>query len=667
MGIIGVFSFRQIILFRQALFRIEKSSQGVEGQIKRDLHSMEIIGKIDSTIKTFLLSPSKELLKDIHNLIDNLKNNPRVQAKKDIERLQKDLDTLAVRMESLRANESVIVRAENNIIGLLFKVHALCAKKAVCSNPLNKIDDLFLRLRTERYLALSGDDSYLQFQDKARSTVNELLAILKKEGKHLPVHSKLLSQITNDIMELGEALETITLIRKKALASKKEVDRVITDLSAQLMSITQNKITKNDKEISREFSIAKNTGLLMSAGLVLVAFIIIAFGGYLFFFILIPVEKLGRGIVKISEFFTELGKPEYRPVGFDSWVADLPVERRDEIGFLANALRDFSKLVHDLAVFRHTIQADEDVDVIYRRLATVFKEQLGLRRFYVFDKRGEEKDLDLLICEPEGLRGKIAPVAEAGNCRAIRTATPVSSIEIPSVCKLFPFEREYHHICIPLTTAENTLGVICFQIKKEEFTADVQKNISKAIRYINESIPILQEKRYAKKLKQAAVIDQLTGLFNRRYLESSMEMLTATVRRRQTTLGILMCDIDYFKEVNDHFGHDVGDEVLRQLGGILKKNVRTSDIVVRYGGEEFLIILMDCHPGKEIDIAEKIRKSVLKCDFTASGRQIRLTISIGISIFPEEDSKNIWDSIKKADMALYEAKKAGRNRTIIFN
>ena len=469
-------------------------------------------------------------------------------------------------------------------------------------------------------------------------------------------------------MDLSEAVETITLIKKRALASKSEVDKVIIGLSTHLMSKSQNKIIENDQQISKEFSIAQNTGLLMSAGLVVVAFIVIAFGLYFYFFILIPVERLGRGIAKISKFFTELGKPEYKPVGFDSWVSDLPVERKDEIGFLAKALKDFSKLVHDLAIFRHTIQADEDVSIIYKRLSRVFKDQLGLKRFFIFEKRSDEEDLNLLICEPEELREKIPKISDVSNCRAIRTASPVSSIEIPFVCKFFPFEQEFYHICIPLTTAEKTLGVICFQIDKKELSEDIQQNISKAVRYINESIPILQEKRYAKKLKQAALVDQLTGLFNRRYLESSMEMLVATVRRRETTLGILMCDIDHFKEVNDQFGHDVGDEVLRQLGNILRKNVRSSDIVVRYGGEEFLVILTDCLRGKEIEVAEKIRQNVFEHDFLVSGCKIKRTISIGASTFPnDEGSISIWDSIKMADLALYEAKNTGRNKVLAFS
>ena len=101
--------------------------------------------------------------------------------------------------------------------------------------------------------------------------------------------------------------------------------------------------------------------------------------------------------------------------------------------------------------------------------------------------------------------------------------------------------------------------------ESEREDKDISERISDAVNYINEALPILQAKRYSERLEHMTLVDQLTGLFNRRYLDTSLDILVAGVRRRNTVLGLLMCDMDYFKQVNDEYGHDAGDEVLRQL------------------------------------------------------------------------------------------------------
>ena len=128
-----------------------------------------------------------------------------------------------------------------------------------------------------------------------------------------------------------------------------------------------------------------------------------------------------------------------------------------------------------------------------------------------------------------------------------------------------------------------------------------------------------------------------------------------------------MIDMDYFKKVNDSYGHEAGDIVLKTLSNILKSSIRKSDIAIRYGGEEFLIILQNI---KSIDdavkVAEKIRENVQNTIIDIGEKSIKKTISIGISIFPDHCMKG-WECIKYADIALYEAKRTGRNKVVLFN
>ena len=128
-----------------------------------------------------------------------------------------------------------------------------------------------------------------------------------------------------------------------------------------------------------------------------------------------------------------------------------------------------------------------------------------------------------------------------------------------------------------------------------------------------------------------------------------------------------MIDMDYFKKVNDTYGHKAGDTVLKTLAKILKNSVRESDIVIRYGGEEFLILLQnvtDIIAAKKV--AEKIRQAVENTEIQTEEATIKKTISIGISIYPDQCEKG-WECIKYADLALYEAKKTGRNKVVLFN
>ena len=126
-----------------------------------------------------------------------------------------------------------------------------------------------------------------------------------------------------------------------------------------------------------------------------------------------------------------------------------------------------------------------------------------------------------------------------------------------------------------------------------------------------------------------------------------------------------MADMDYFKQVNDTYGHEAGDTVLKQLAVILRENTRASDLIIRYGGEEFLIVLRDTEADPAVATAEKIREAVEKHKIQLAGVVIQKTISVGVAVYPN-DSSTFWQVVKYADVALYKAKEAGRNRVLHF-
>jgi diguanylate cyclase (GGDEF)-like protein/PAS domain S-box-containing protein len=164
-----------------------------------------------------------------------------------------------------------------------------------------------------------------------------------------------------------------------------------------------------------------------------------------------------------------------------------------------------------------------------------------------------------------------------------------------------------------------------------------------------------------KNIEKLSVTDQLTQLYNRHKLEKSFRIEIQRAKRNQNPFSVILLDIDYFKCVNDKYGHDIGDETLKSVAFILKNNIRITDIIGRWGGEEFLIIAPDTNADNAILLAEKIRKRVESFDFQSVGN---ITACFGVATFMNEDTKETL--IKKSDIALYKAKANGRNKVEIF-
>jgi diguanylate cyclase (GGDEF)-like protein len=168
--------------------------------------------------------------------------------------------------------------------------------------------------------------------------------------------------------------------------------------------------------------------------------------------------------------------------------------------------------------------------------------------------------------------------------------------------------------------------------------------------------------RLRETLRSQAIRDPLTGLFNRRYLEETMEREINRVKRQRTSLGVIMMDLDHFKQYNDTFGHSAGDELLSALGILLKSHIRGEDIACRYGGEEFLLIL----PGASMEIAleraESLRLAVKEIHLHYSGLK-PTTLSLGVAVYPDHGDNGL-QLIQSADAALYRAKNAGRDRVV---
>lgn len=168
------------------------------------------------------------------------------------------------------------------------------------------------------------------------------------------------------------------------------------------------------------------------------------------------------------------------------------------------------------------------------------------------------------------------------------------------------------------------------------------------------------------RLEQLAVRDELTGLYNYRYLHTRLSEEFKRAERYRDPLACAMIDIDHFKDFNDRFGHDVGDQVLAEVSARLRGAVREIDVVARYGGEEFLLVLPSTHFAGALAVADRVWRAVGEVPFTIGEQEHRVTISVGVALYPSRDVKSKDQLLKAADKALYQAKDDGRDRICVF-
>ena len=177
---------------------------------------------------------------------------------------------------------------------------------------------------------------------------------------------------------------------------------------------------------------------------------------------------------------------------------------------------------------------------------------------------------------------------------------------------------------------------------------------------------ITERKRLEVELERLATADPLTGILNRRQLIHLVEIELERARRYGHPTSAILLDVDYFKEINDTFGHTVGDKVLVEMAQLLIEKARTSDLVARYGGEEFMLILPETTIAGAQDIAERIRSTVAETSFIVEGQTIRFTVSLGVT--SSESAGDDFESLlKESDRMLYRAKQLGRNRVVSYN
>ncbi|HAU0828824.1 TPA: diguanylate cyclase [Legionella pneumophila] len=238
-----------------------------------------------------------------------------------------------------------------------------------------------------------------------------------------------------------------------------------------------------------------------------------------------------------------------------------------------------------------------------------------------------------------------------------------SRIELMCSHTMFAEQPELSLLCVPLMAQNDIYGLLYLEVGLE-FDENQQLLITA---FAELTALALANVRLRENLRYQSIRDPLTGLYNRRYLEDFLFKQLHQAERTKASFAILMLDLDHFKKINDTFGHDAGDLVLKELGQILNSDIRLGDIAARYGGEEFVLLLYDIDAQAAKMKAENLRSAISNLQVKYGAQPVgQITASIGISVYPD-DAKSPAEVIEAADKALYQAKNKGRNKVILFS
>ena len=258
----------------------------------------------------------------------------------------------------------------------------------------------------------------------------------------------------------------------------------------------------------------------------------------------------------------------------------------------------------------------------------------------------------------EQLEPKDCWALQRGRAHATRNAGDLCCAHY-ALQAVFPVGR----LCIPLVTQGEVIGLIYFEgLAEDEASLKAQQQM---LDRLTEQIALaLSNVRLRETLRMQSIIDPLTGLFNRRYMDETLKRELGRTERKGLPLSLIVLDLDHFKRVNDTFGHDAGDLLLKSVANQVRDNIRESDLACRFGGEELVLILPECDLATALERAERIRVAIASIDLLHAGQRLAApTASFGVSQFPLHGA-DATALLKAADQALYRAKHSGRNRVV---
>ncbi len=562
--------------------------------------------------------------------------------------LDRTTQKITRKLQSLSIDAAEIVNISN--------LHVLDQKLDISTARIGDIQSFLVSLLAGGQVSdISRDDSRL-IESFHVSGAKEMTGAgaFAKELRIMMTHSEtILSEITGIKIDLLQN----NIHGSSQLASKINEFKALIASSISLSTDFSVRLSKSYRVNSEKIEKATNITFYTFIGVLLLATsLLVIFTISISDSIVIPVKSIIGQIRSLGAGQIDMSKR-------------IVIRSKDEIGLLSNEFNTLTKEIHDIVTFKKVIEEDHTIEDVYARLGKTFMEKCGLNEFTIYEVSGSQNKMRPvypIILNDRDTTCSEEILSNCELCKVKKTGHTISSFTYNEICKDFKPGLDKLHLCLPMVIGGKTGGVVQFLFDDAESFDSNDKRLFKAEQYIKESLSVIEAKRLTNTLRESALKDPLTGLYNRRFLQEYTETLVAGVLRREKNVGLIMCDLDYFKQVNDTHGHNAGDSVLKETSNMILKCVRSSDLVIRFGGEEFLVLMLDINEGDTIKTAEKIRESFEGAKFKIPDGTIKKTISLGVSEFPH-DTESFWQSIKFADVALYKAKDSGRNKAVRFN
>ncbi len=441
------------------------------------------------------------------------------------------------------------------------------------------------------------------------------------------------------------------------LEGSKNLVGILTDLK-EFRRISQAAAAGRKNQSQRVFHHALVSGIVLA--IVLVALLMML--------IRVISQRIAQPVNQMIAASDRVRQGDFDPV--------LPPESQNEFGVLSRsflhmvqALRQDREELAAIKRFSEAVTECTSESEVYDHILHALRDRFHPNQVIIFKLRPEEDFLEVVASlTPLPSEVREWPVIEGRHsCKAVRMGRPfrVNDVSVEPLCPgKFALPAAGSYYCGPLIAGGIIIGAVRLQGEAGFWTPERESLLES---YLSTTASVLSNLQLLQTMREQANIDPLTGLYNRRFCKDYARKLMAMARRKNTPLGFIMLDLDHFKSINDVYGHEVGDRILQQFAKTVTQSMRETNLTARLGGEEFVILLPDTGANACQVVAERIRKAVAHMAMPRiEGNPVpQLTVSLGIAVYPEH-GHSLEEMLHASDRALYESKRAGRNRTTLF-
>lgn len=494
--------------------------------------------------------------------------------------------------------------------------------------------------------------------------------IISKINELDKMTNQFIQTLDNNKIQNKSIIETIQELKNKFVSSSKSYIQLL-EQNTNPANI-KNEISKNKKNFSnfinkitaeefkliteilnqyRETAIRDmNISIFLIVGIILSAIGISLFLSF----------QISKPIIQVRNAAQEIAKGDLTkkvPINTEDEIGQLAISFNQMVEGLTNSKKTMD-LLSEMGELLPTCVVQDEIQAIFSQYGAKLLPHLSASLSIYTDSKNNLQ----VVAVWGDMNLPLESLFIATDCWAIRRGMPFYVPPASSGLRCKHIERAGSYLCTPLSAGGEILGIISVMFGTKEPTHQEQKIISQIAGDVSLALANI---RLRTSLQNLSIHDPLTSLYNRRYMEEILLIELNRSKRQSKQLSMIMLDIDHFKKINDHFGHTTGDVVLRELSYFLKQFFRSTDIICRYGGEEFLIILPETEKAFAVEQAEILRNRVKNCSIKIGNEILNLiNLSLGVATFPENgtDADAI---IKAADTALYRAKEEGRDRVCV--